>query len=212
MEWLTFGPFLSSCRGAFLDRLGDRHRVLILGDGDGRFTAALLRTNPGIRIDAIDASPAMLSQLVRRAGPHADRVKTCRTDARVWNPSRPDYDLVISHFFLDCLPTEEIVSLAARVRACVLPNAEWVVSEFAVPHGSYGKFVARPLVSFLYRAFGWLTGLQIRSLPDYCRALGLAGFRLTKQRHFLGGLLVAEAWSPDKSESAASTSSPVSLR
>jgi hypothetical protein len=201
LEWLSFGPFLSRCRNAFLDGLGHRRRALILGDGDGRFTASLLRTNPGVRIEAIDSSPAMLSRLVRCAGSHADRVMTCCTDARAWKPSGSDYDLVVTHFFLDCMSTEEIGSLAARVRACVLPNAEWVVSEFAVPPGLYGKFVARPLVAFLYRAFGWLTGLQNRSLPDYRRALGQAGFRLTTQRPFLGGLLVAEAWSTDKSES-----------
>ena len=211
LEWLTFGPLLSLCRRAYLDRLSDHLRALIFGDGDGRFTAALLRTNPQIRIEAVDASPAMLSQLVRRAGSHADRVKICSTDARAWNPSRPEYDLVVSHFFLDCLSTEEIASLAAGVRACVLPNAEWVVSEFAVPPGFYGKFAARPLIAFLYYAFGWLTGLQIRSLPNYRAALGQAGFRLTRQRHFLGGLLVAEAWSPDKSESTPSGSSPVDL-
>jgi hypothetical protein len=211
LEWLSFGPFLSRCRNASLDRLGHRRRALILGDGDGRFTTALLRTNPGIRIEAIDASPAMLSQLVRRAGSLADRVKTCCTDARAWKPSEPDYDLVVTHFFLDCMSTKEIASLAARVRACVRPNAEWVVSEFAVPPGLYGKFVARPLVAFLYRAFGWLTGLQNRSLPDYRPALRQAGFRLTKHRHFLGGLLVAESWSPDKPDSPAPASSPIHL-
>jgi len=201
LEWLTFGPYLSRCRSAFLERLSQRRRALILGDGDGRFTASLLHANPGIQIEAVDASPAMLSQLIQRAGANADRVKTCCVDARAWKPSQADYDLVVTHFLLDCLPTDEIASLAAQVRDCVLPDAEWVVSEFAIPPGAFGKFAARPLIRFLYRAFGWLTGLQIRSLPDYRFALGLAGFRLVDRRDFLCGLLVAEVWSPDRPES-----------
>jgi hypothetical protein len=212
LEWLTFGPLLSRCRSAFRDRLSHRRRALILGDGDGRFSAALLRTNPAIQIDALDGSRAMLSQLVRRAGSHANRVKVCRADARAWEPSGPGYDLIVTHFFLDCLSTDEISSLAVQVRASVLPDALWVVSEFTVPPGSYGKVVARPLVAFLYRAFGWLTGLQIRSLPDYRHALGVAGFQVVEQRRFLGGLLVAEAWATVDPESAASGSSPADLR
>src|SRR6185437_1080687 len=45
MEWLSFGPYLSRCRRAFLPQLRDARRALVLGDGDGRFTAALLRRN-----------------------------------------------------------------------------------------------------------------------------------------------------------------------
>ncbi len=208
LEWPTFGPFLSNCRNAFISRLGHRRRALVLGDGDGRFTAALLGANPEVEIEAVDASPAMLLELIRRAGAHSARVKTCCADARAWKPSRSDYDLVVSHFFLDCLSTDEVSSLATRIRAGVLPDADWVVSEFAVPPGVYGKLVARPLIALLYRAFGWLTGLPIRSLPDHRRALRQAGFRLTDQRRFLAGLLVAETWSPGESEPAPEYSSP----
>jgi SAM-dependent methyltransferase len=194
MELASFGPFLQRCRCAFVDALADRRRALILGDGDGRFTARLLRANPEIQIDAVDASPAMLDELRRRAGLDANRVHTTCADARYWQPASPPYDLVVTHFFLDCLTTAEVQSLANKVHAAVTPGAQWLISEFSIPAGWHGKLIARPLIRTLYWAFGLLTGLKVRALPDYRAALRWAGFELVKERRWLGGLLTSELW------------------
>ena len=199
LEWLSFGPWLAKCRGAFLDHIADRRSALIIGDGDGRFTGTLVRANPGIEVDAVDASPAMLEELMQRAGKCRARIRTQVADARAWEPNGDRrYDLVASHFFLDCLTTEEVERLAATVRAALVPGALWVVSEFAVPNGLFGRLVAGPLVSALYRAFGVLTGLRVRRLPDYPAALTRTGFRRIENRTFLRGLLVSEIWIVDE--------------
>jgi SAM-dependent methyltransferase len=210
MELAAFGPWLWWCRCHFLGKMGLCRRALILGDGDGRFTARLLQTNRTIRIDAVDASPAMLRSLVRRAGPHRDRVQTHLDDARRWQPAGPaadpgqnlPYDLVITHFFLDCLTEAEIRALAATLRAAISPTAKWVVSEFAVPEGWFGTLVARPVVWGLYCAFGWLTGLKVRQLPGYGMVLRQAGFSLEMRRSWLGGLLISEIWAATRADSA----------
>jgi hypothetical protein len=195
MEWLSFGPWLSRCRKSFLGRLTDRRRALILGDGDGRFTASLLRENPHIEIDALDASGAMLRALLRRAEPHRERIRTVLADVRQWRPpSDRSYDLVATHFFLDCLTTEEVLRLADAVRPALAVNALWVVSEFAIPKSGFGRLVAKPLVTALYGAFGMLTGLEVRRLPDFHVALRAAGFSPIERRNFLHGLLVSETW------------------
>jgi SAM-dependent methyltransferase len=194
MESLTFGPFLARCREAFLSELGSARHAVILGDGDGRFTAELLRVNSQVRTDAVDASPAMLHALLHRARRNAGRVSAHCADARNWPPANPPYDLVVSHFFLDCLTTEEVRALATKVHGTVSPSAMWIVSEFAVPHSWFGRWVGRPLVWLLYRAFRLLTGLKIRSLPDHQAALQNAGFTLTQRRCWLCGLLVSEMW------------------
>jgi ubiquinone/menaquinone biosynthesis C-methylase UbiE len=194
MEWLTFGPFLWECRLAFLPEMRCKKSALVLGDGDGRFTARLLRENPQIEIEAVDASEAMLRQLMRRAGHSAVHVRTHLADARQLDFLAGSFDLVATHFFLDCLTTEEIAPLATELRGRMAPGAAWVISEFAIPDTFYGRFVAGPLVSALYLAFRLLTGLAIRRLPDHRKALVEAGFMLSKQRRWLGGLLVSEMW------------------
>jgi len=194
MEWATFGPWLSWCRETYLDRMLSSRRALILGDGDGRFTARLLRANRQVEIDAVDASTAMLRALIRGAGPHAHRVRAHCADIRLWQPPNPPYDLVVAHFFLDFLTTEEVQGLAMRLQGLVTPDAHWVVSEFAIPRSRMGGAMAQPVVDGLYFGFRQLTGLAVRSLPDHRSALRGAGFELQAQRPRLGGLLVSELW------------------
>src|SRR5579859_5556428 len=196
MEWFSFGPFISRCRCAFLPDLRDRKTALVLGDGDGRFTARLMNENSHIHVDAVDASDAMLRELTRHAASNVGRLQTFVADARSFAPRFRSYDLIATHFFLDCLTTEEVEEVAARLRRQVETSAEWVVSEFAVPGGRFGRFIARPVVAALYLAFGWLTGLEIRRLPDHRSAMERAGWRLVSERKFLAGLLVSEFWRP----------------
>ncbi len=194
MEALTFGPFLMRARCAFLAETQAATRALILGDGDGRFTARLLAANPNLTIDAVDASPAMLQQLHHNAGPNAARIHTHCADIRTWQP-QASYDLITTHFFLDCLTTAEVATLATRLRASAAPGALWLVSDFAIPLGP-ARLVAAPLIAALYRAFSLLTGLRIRRLPDHHSALAAAGFILASQRAMLGGILVSQLWIP----------------
>lgn len=194
MELFSFGPWLDRCRCAFLGELFDCREGLVLGDGDGRFTARLLGTNRAIEVEALDASQAMLRELVRRVGPDAGRLRTQCADIRKWQPGQTRYDLVVSHFFLDCLTTDEVRALAAKAGNAVADSALWVVSEFAVPEGWFGRWVARPVVGGLYCAFGGITGLRIRALPQYREVFERCGFRLERRRVWLGGLLVSEAW------------------
>jgi hypothetical protein len=196
MEFLTCGPWLAITRRTFLSSLTQARRALVLGDGDGRFTATLLRANPSVLVNALDASAAMLNTLLRSAGPNADRVQTHLADARAWQPPAASgpYDLIATHFFLDCLTTQEIQALAATLRAAVSSPALWVVSDFAIPPGWRGRLLAQPLVATLYFVFGLLTGLAVHTLPDHASGLRQAGFNLLERRARLGGLLVAELW------------------
>jgi SAM-dependent methyltransferase len=196
MELATFGPLLTDCRTAFLPDMTSARRALVLGDGDGRFTAALLQENRQVCVTAVDASEAMLNALLCHAGTNASRVSLHRADARHWNPENGQYDLVATHFFLDCLTTEECRALTVKLREAVSPATLWVVSEFAVPDDWFGNLVARPLVWLLYRAFRVLTGLRVRNLPDYHAALRDAGFTLMQRRCRLRGMLVSEMWRP----------------
>jgi hypothetical protein len=194
MEYAAFGPWLWWCRCAFLAELADRRQALVIGDGDGRFTARLLAANSEVRIHAIDASGAMLRMLVRRAGRLAARLHLDCADVRRWEPPAQGVDLIVTHFFLDCLTNVEVAYMALMLRSSISPGALWVVSEFAVPQNWFGRLVGGSIVCALYWAFGWLTDLKVRQLPDHAAALGQAGFTLLKRRRCLNGLLVSELW------------------
>lgn len=204
MEWVSFGPLLWICRCTFLNEMQSARRALVIGDGDGRFTSRLLATNRAVRVDAIDSSAAMLRTLTHRAAANADRLRILCLDARDWRARRAavpakekmpaQYDLIVTHFFLDCLTTDEVRALAEEVATAAAPGALWIVSEFAVPQGWFGRLVAQPLIAFLYAAFGLLTGLRVRRLPNHVEALRSAGFICIGTKSRLGGLLVSELW------------------
>ena len=194
MEKATFGPWLWRCRCSFLPELTTQRSGLVVGDGDGRFTAKLLEENSLMLVDAVDASTEMLHKLSCNAGLRAGRVRMHLADAREWEPENSAYDLIVTHFFLDCLTTAEVGTLAHKIRSHASANAVWVVSEFAIPKGWLGWLIARPLVLGLYGVFFVLTGLRVQRLPKYGEALVEAGWARLSEKKLLGGLLVSELW------------------
>ena len=199
-EYLTFGPLLEHCRFSFIPDLAAARRALVLGDGDGRFLARLLAAASALRAHAVDASPAMLRRLCSRAArlSAAARLTTTCADIRTFSLPAPEpnqeYDLVATHFFLDCLTPQETDALLARLRPHLAPGALWVVSEFDIPPGPLRAALCRLIVAALYAAFRTLTGLRIRQIPPWRDSLARAGFVPRASRSWLGGLLVSELW------------------
>jgi SAM-dependent methyltransferase len=195
LEYATFGRALERCRFHFLPALTGARHALVLGDGDGRFLARLLQLNPQIEADVVDISPAMLRVLMSRLTPEARRRVTLHEiDAREVVPPSTGYDLVVTHFFFDCLFQAELNTFVGCVKPRLAPGAYWVVSEFAQARGLAGSALSWAVVSGLYRAFGVLTGLQARSLPDHRPALEGSGFQLRYEKQWLRGLLVSQLW------------------
>jgi ubiquinone/menaquinone biosynthesis C-methylase UbiE len=197
MEHLSFGPMLERCRFHHIPALTHARRALVLGDGDGRFVARLLRKTPHLHADAVDGSPVMLRLLrdrVSRLGA-GQRLTTLCADARAFEPPSTGYDLVVMHFFLDCLTEQEADDLIYRLRPHLAPGVSWLVSEFQVPAtGAVRRGLARLTIAGLYAAFGLLTGLRVREIPPWRALLIRYGFRRRATRRWLGGLLVSELW------------------
>ena len=196
LEYFTFGRALERCRIHFLPRLLDRKQALVFGDGDGRFLAALLAANPHLEADAVDTSAAMLRLLERRAqaaAPNSStRLRTHHTSALTFTPERT-YDLIATHFFLDCLTQPELNALCTRITPHLTPQALWLVSDFRIPTGPM-RWPARILVRALYLGFRLLTGLHTTALPDHAAALTAAGLTRIAYHHSLAGLLTTELW------------------
>ena len=197
LEYVSFGPWLDRCRGAQLAHLTGPRHALLLGDGDGRFLARLLAANTTVTADVVDSSHSMLQLLdrrIQRAGVQAhQRICLHQSEVLEWNPTA-SYDLIVSHFFLDCFFPDQLEQLFDRVLPHALPGARWVISEFAIPRNPFAAYLARGIIGLLYRAFGLLTGLSVRSLPDYATSLLRRGLTPSHQRRYLGGLLCSQIW------------------
>lgn len=193
LEYAMFGPALWRRRVAYLERLRASSRVLMVGEGDGRFLAAFLRANSRARVDYFDASAKMLGLARERAGADAGRVRFFQADLLAISQFPTTYDAVITHFFLDCFSEEELARFVPWIGQAVEPNGCWVVSEFQdKPMG------AGLLLRGLYLFFGVATGLRRRQLPDYHRVLSAAGFGMVEAEKSLAGLLTSEIWERGK--------------
>ena len=196
LEYLTLGKSLENCRTHFLPQLLNRRHTLVIGDGDGRFLAQLLKQNPNLRADAVDTSAAMLQLLRQRceaATPNAAvRLRTHLANAITF-PLKEQYDLVVTHFFLDCLTQPELNKLITRIAPTLAPGALWLISDFRIPTGSM-RIPAKLLIRSLYFAFRILTGLRTTRLPDHTTPLTQAGLTRISPQHHLGGLLTTEIW------------------
>jgi SAM-dependent methyltransferase len=199
LEYLTLGRALKRCRFHHLPALLQQRRALVLGDGDGRFLAQLLAQNPDLQADAVDTSATMLKLLRRRCEAAStnipDRLQTHHTSALAFSPSQGEkYDLVVTHFFLDCLTQPDLEALISRIVPTLTPGAIWLLSDFRVPPSGPSRLVANLVVNLLYLVFRILTGLQTTHLPDHATPLALAGFTRISHHYRLAGLLTSELW------------------
>ncbi len=192
LEYFTLGRALERCRLHFLPKLLNHKKALVIGDGDGRFLAALIASNPHLHVDAVDTSATMLQLLSQRCQGDATRLKTHHTSALTFAPTGA-YDLVVTHFFLDCLTQSDLEALIARITPTLTPNALWLVSDFRIPQGRM-RLPARIFVRSLYLAFRIITGLRTVRLPDHATPLAHAGLTRVGHRDSLAGLLTTELW------------------
>jgi ubiquinone/menaquinone biosynthesis C-methylase UbiE len=187
LEYIGFGGALQRRRTAFLRDVADARRILVLGEGDGRFLVRLVEQNGSAAIDYVDLSERMLQLARERAG--SERVHFHRGDALKIPLPEGEYDLVCTHFFLDCLNDQNAAVLVDRVARASAPGARWLVSEFR----EAGMW-RRAIVGVLYWFFRLTTGLQTRRVVDYRPLLTQRGFQLVRQETARLGLLISELW------------------
>jgi SAM-dependent methyltransferase len=193
LEYAGFGRALERRRLAFLPEMTSARRVLILGEGDGRFLAALLRVNPDVTTDVIDSSARMIALARSRIGvSDGARVRFHCADARTHPLPPAAYDLIVTHFFLDCFEETELVSIIERLAAAATPDAHWAVSDFRQPARGSSAWAAAALLKTMYVFFRWTTGLRTQRLADPRPHLQAHGFRREREEIAHAGLLVSE--------------------
>ena len=197
LERLTYGHLLHRCRTAHLDRVCDRRRALILGDGDGRFLADLLRMNPTITVDSVDISPGMLAAARRRARGvpgGAERARFVAADTRTDPLPGTGYDLVVTNFFLDCFRPAELAVVVGRAADACAPGAMWIDGDFRLPAAGWARPAARLALAAMYAFFRLTTRLPTGRLTDPAPLLTECGFRLDAETAWLKGFLSSRLW------------------
>jgi ubiquinone/menaquinone biosynthesis C-methylase UbiE len=195
LEYAAFGLALERARFDFLSHAAAARRVLILGEGDGRFLARLLGCNRQASITVIETSARMID-LARQRLRSSDRsrVEFYKIDAVTGSLPEGSFDLAVTHFFLDILDYHAAEAVILKVTAVLRPGDDWLVTEFQEPNGNFRRLHARVWLRAMYRFFSATTGLRVSKLPPYRDLLQRAGLVETDYRERRLGLIRSQVW------------------
>jgi ubiquinone/menaquinone biosynthesis C-methylase UbiE len=198
IETVAFGRGLQRARLAFLDELDWPRRALLAGEGNGRFLIELLRRFPGLPVDCIDRSRGMLAVAQKRVqikrAKSAENIRFIQAAIDSVPLSEFRYDLIVTHFFLDCFTQPQLKSLVAKLARSAAPNATWLIADFCYPNSHIARWRARLWIDAMYRFFRAVTEINAQTLIDAAPFLRLENFACARRQLFNHGLIKSEVW------------------
>lgn len=197
MEALCAAGQLQRCRTALLAELAAPRRVLVYGEGNGRFLVELLRRFPAARVTVVEASAVMIELArtrLQRAGLAGAQVEFIHADALTWQPPAAAFDLIVTCFFLDCFREDQLQHLVPAIAHAAAADAHWLHADFQIAPTGLMRMCSRVIVKFLYVFFRCVTRLPAHELVDVTPCLSAAGFTRQQRREFILGLLFCDLW------------------
>ena len=199
LEWIVFGDALQRCRVACLGEIAAPRRVLVVGEGNGRFLCELLRLHPEVEVDCLDASQRMLQlarkRVERELPGQAERVRFFHQDITSWvvTPEH-QYDLLVTHFFLDCFPELALTGIIRTLVRVATDDANWLLADFCVPGKGIARLHARSWLTAMYVFFRITARIEASGLIDPTPLICAEGLALVRRHLFRKGMLKSEVW------------------
>src|ERR1700722_5602016 len=108
LEQVVFGSKLSRARRSFISRVAEGRKILLIGEGNGRFLSEVVKQTSSASITVVDSSARMLAAASHRISTldGCSRVELIQADILEWQSSTRRYDRIVTHFVLDLFPPE----------------------------------------------------------------------------------------------------------
>lgn len=184
LERALMGRSLESVRTVFLDlpQVCGAQKVLIFGEGDGRFLEAALGRMPDAEFTVVESSRGMVAVAKERMGSDArNRVRFECVDAREFQGKTRAYDGVVMHCFLDCFTEETLsVHLPRWLENVKMEGWSWIGDYIEPRRLGWRWFQLR----ILYGFFRIMAGIEARHVHDPGTILSDAGFELAESESF----------------------------
>jgi len=194
MESIAAGKKLQHCRTAFLDEIPPPRRILLAGEGHGRSLPEFVRRFPEAEITVVDFSSRMLDIARKQLPAPNPAVEFIHADLLTWDSPRAGYDLIVTNFFLDCFPPEQLSAVVSKLATLATPSANWLLADFEIPPHGPAKWRSRIIVGLLYAFFRIVCGLKAKALVPPENDLKNSGFHLHQRLTRDWGLLKSEWW------------------
>jgi len=198
LETIAFGTTLQRARICFLPEARSARRVLIVGEGNGRCLLDLLKESSNAEVDCVDASAAMLDlarERVKRNLPDSiHRVEFIHSTIEDWLASEYRYDLIVTHFVLDCFPLRTLENVIAKLAQAATTTATWLLADFDYPATRARRLRARLWITAMYLFFRAFAGVEARALSDPGPFLRSHGFSCVQRKKFQCSMIKSEMW------------------
>lgn len=188
---------LQRCRLHGLEAALGAERLLLVGEGHGRFLKILGGQKYAGSITCVDASAGMLEVAkgkARQSGLVEGQVDFVHEDVLVWEPPEERFDFVATHFFLDCFDEAELGQVVRKLGKAVVSRGCWHVADFTCPDKGWRRLRARVILWMMYLFFRPVTGLSATQLVDPEPLLRESGFTRVLSQDSEWGLLRSQVW------------------
>lgn len=186
MAWLVYGKSIRMAQLCFMHKIPDGASVLILGGGTGWFLRALMEQRPACRVLYVDSSVKMIDLARKACGAAVTFVHG--TEKSI--PADSQFDVVVTHFFLDMFSNDGCRNLVARIKQHLSPDSLWLAADFF----DGGKWWHHLLLRLMYAFFRAFCGIEARTLPDWHGALAGGHLRAQNERFFYRGFIRSSAY------------------
>jgi tRNA (cmo5U34)-methyltransferase len=199
LERCVFGSRLDRARQAFFDAIVQADRILLVGEGNGRFLKSLLARKGNGSVKVVEKSPVMVrlaKDRIRKLEDLPVDVEFMETDVCEYNPANK-FDCLVTHFVLDLFNPPAQRSLIERITELTTPNGTWINVDFLPARTLRGGI----LMWLQYAFFRLVSQIEARHRFDESTAAAAAGWTVVETISYLGGLVVAKRWQKEPGSS-----------
>jgi ubiquinone/menaquinone biosynthesis C-methylase UbiE len=190
LERLVFGSKLSHARRSFISRVAGGRRILLIGEGNGRFLFEVVKQTSSASITVVDSSTRMLAAASRRIATVdcSSRIELIHSDFLEWRAAVGSYDRIVTHFFLDLFPPDRIRRVVEKISQLAMEDCLWINVDFTFEnHSLPQKF----LMWAQYRFFRIFARIEVSRLFDARTLIQNANWEVLEMRLLDSGLISA---------------------
>jgi tRNA (cmo5U34)-methyltransferase len=189
MEQTVFGSKLSRARRFFIPRVTEGSKILLIGEGNGRFLFEMLNYSSSASVTVVDSSARMLTATARRiATGDRSRIELIHADILEWRSSAASYDRIVTHFFLDLFPPYRIRRIVEKISRFARKDTLWINVDF---NSENQRLRQKLLMWAQYRFFRISAGIEASRLFDSRPCIRNAGWEILERRSLDAGWISA---------------------
>jgi ubiquinone/menaquinone biosynthesis C-methylase UbiE len=190
LERLVFGSHLDEARQAFFDEVLEADRILLVGEGNGRFLKSLIARKRAGCVRVVEKSGVMIHLAKDRAGESKDiGLEFVEADFRLYQAEQ-EFDCAVTHFFLDQFNPPSQLQIIEKLAGFVAKGGTWINVDFAPSRTLRGHI----LMWLQYAFFRVASRIEAGRCFDESAIATRAGWIIAETASYLGGLVVARRY------------------